>query len=168
LDTGDLSSYFGRKEGQLIPRQQVSAESETDDYEEQHGAADPGDFARRVIGAQEENAEHMNEQRRNHQVGRPAMNPSNQPAKLNFGDDELNALESVSELAGSKAAGEFRWRPAQQTVQRHAAEVILSANGGARDFFLSAIARSEGSTDAHQARVLGCLLIAQKLFSFII
>src|SRR6185436_4267411 len=76
-DTGDLGSYFGRKERQLVPRQQVSTEPETDNDEEQHRAAKPGNLARRIVGTQKENAEHVNEQRRNHQVGGPTMNRSN-------------------------------------------------------------------------------------------
>src|SRR5205814_5623680 len=79
-DAGDFCADLSRKESQLIPRQKISAEAEADDDEEEHRAADPGNLARFVISAQKEDAEHMNEQRRDHQVaGQPMIGSTSQP-----------------------------------------------------------------------------------------
>src|SRR5205814_4043291 len=124
-DAGDFCADLSRKESQLIPRQKISAEAETDDNEEQHRAADPGNLARFVISAQKEDAEHVYEQRRDHQVRRPAMDRSNQPPEFNFGDDELNALESILSartiIKQQQNAGDDL--NAKQE-HRHAAEVV--------------------------------------------
>ncbi len=68
-DAGDFGAHLGRKERQLVPGQQVTAKPKTDHDKQQHHAADPGDFARWVIRPQKEDAEHVYEQRGNHQIG---------------------------------------------------------------------------------------------------
>src|SRR6476619_706477 len=83
----DFGSDFGGKKSELIPGKQVTAETKRNDDEQKKHAADPGDFSWRIVSAQKEHAEHVNEQRGNHQVRRPAVNRANQPTELYFGDD---------------------------------------------------------------------------------
>src|SRR5439155_12337556 len=67
-DSRDLGTYLGGKERELVPGKQIPAEPKTDHDEEQDYTAEQGDLARRVRRAQKENAEQVNEQRRNHQI----------------------------------------------------------------------------------------------------
>ena len=83
------------KECQLVPRKQIAAEPEGDAYEKQEHAADPRDLTRRTVRAHEIYAEHMYEQRQDQKVCGPTVNGADQPAKLDLGNDELNALKSA-------------------------------------------------------------------------
>ena len=40
--SGDLCPHFRRKESELVPRQQISAEAKTDHDEQEQNSADPG------------------------------------------------------------------------------------------------------------------------------
>ena len=46
-DSGDLGADLGRKERQLVPRQQIAAETKADTNEQKEHARDPCDLARR-------------------------------------------------------------------------------------------------------------------------
>src|SRR5437762_7858789 len=67
--SGDFGPHLGRKERQLVPGKEIPTESKTDHDKEQDNPAQPRNFARRVIRAQKKDAEHVNEQRRNHEIG---------------------------------------------------------------------------------------------------
>src|SRR5262249_33520983 len=123
------------KERQLIPRQEVSAEPETNHDEQQHRAAHPGNLAWLVISAQKKNAEHVNEQRCDHQIGRPTVNRANQPAELNFSDDELNTFESIfGAWAIVKQEENSGGDLYDEEKQRHAAEVVPNRMAMERNF----------------------------------
>src|SRR5205823_2966089 len=137
-------AHLGRKKRELVPGKQIPAESKADHDEEQEDTAEPGDLARRVICAQKENAEQVNEQRRNHQIRGPAMNRANQPAEFYFGDNELDALEGVlgagtiiekKQDSGCDLDGEEKERhPAKVVPDRLAVDwdFLLFGHGGER------------------------------------
>jgi len=67
----------------------------------------------------------VNEQRRDHQVGGPAMDRSDQPAEFNFSDDELNTLESAFRAGPVIEQQENSGRNLnREKKQRHPAEVV--------------------------------------------
>src|SRR6185295_13533524 len=137
-DTGDLGPDLGGKESQFVPRKKVSAEPEPNSEQQEQHPAQPGDLARPAIGPHEIDAEHVNEQGPDHQIGRPAMHGSDQPAELHLGDDELDALKcgfgarpvvQQQKNAGADLHAEKK--------QGHAAEVIPDRVAMNRDFFLA-------------------------------
>src|SRR5438552_9981287 len=67
--SGDFGPHLSRKKRQLVPRKEIPTESKTDHDKEQDNPAQPRNFARRVIRAQKKDAEHVNEQRRDHEIG---------------------------------------------------------------------------------------------------
>src|SRR5262245_6243994 len=93
-DSGDVGPNLGGKVGQLVPRKQIAAEAEGQRKKQQESAGDPGQFARAPEGPEEKRAEHMDERCGDHEIGRPAGDRTDQPAKLHLGHDELNAFES--------------------------------------------------------------------------
>ena len=94
---GHVGSHLGGEIGDLVPRQQVAAESETQHQAQQRDAAEPGQFARPPVGVREDHAEHVHEGGEDHQVGGPAMDRPDQPAELHAGHDELHAVEGFGD-----------------------------------------------------------------------
>src|SRR5215831_17810403 len=93
-DARNFGSHFRGKERQRIPGKQISTESKRERKKQQKGTTHPGNLARRSVSAQEEHTEHVNEQRRYHQVGGPAVQGANQPPESHLRHDELDTLES--------------------------------------------------------------------------
>src|SRR5215467_2701431 len=69
----DFGPYFGGKERQRVPGQQVPAKTESQAEEEQYHAAYPCQLARLAIGTQKGHAKHVSERHEDHQVGGPGM-----------------------------------------------------------------------------------------------
>ena len=69
----DLGPNLGGKEREFVPRKEISAEPKANRQKQKEHAAQPGQLARRAICPHEINAEHVNEESRDHKVGRPAV-----------------------------------------------------------------------------------------------
>src|ERR1019366_8550976 len=91
--SSDLGADLGSKECQRVPWQQVAAETETHHEKEEDHAADPRKLARLAVCLKEQHTEHVCERSENHQVSRPGVDRSNQPAILHLGHDVLHASE---------------------------------------------------------------------------
>src|SRR4029453_16003999 len=90
----DFGSDLGRKKSKLVPWQEVPAESKADRKQQQEHTGKPGYLPWLSVRPHEVDAEHVDKQRGDHKVGRPAVNGSDQPTELYLGDDELNAFKS--------------------------------------------------------------------------
>ncbi len=65
--------------GDLVPRQQVAGEPEGEGEQEEHHPVDPRDVPRGPVGGREEDPHHVQEDRHDHQVGRPVVDPPDEP-----------------------------------------------------------------------------------------
>src|SRR5581483_8463707 len=88
----DTRADFGREERELVPRQQVPAEPESQHQKEQKRARQPRQLTRFSVRLQEEDTEQVRERRADQQVRRPAVDVANQPAESHLRHDELDAL----------------------------------------------------------------------------
>src|SRR6516162_2727535 len=91
--TDNLRSHLRREERQFVPWKQVAAEAESQNEDQQSDAAEPGYFPRPCIRAREIHAGHMDEERQDHQIRRPAVKGPDEPSELHLRHDELNAFE---------------------------------------------------------------------------
>src|ERR1051326_1780207 len=134
----DLRADFGGEEGELVPGQEVAAEAEADADEEESDARHPGHLAWASVGAHEIDAEHGNEQSRDHEVGRPTVYGAYEPAELHVRHDELYALERV---LGARSVVEqqedARADLHREEEERHAAEVVPDGLAVERDFLVA-------------------------------
>ena len=80
--TGDLGADDGRPEGPLVPGQQVAGEAEADGHGQQADAHQPGDLARVLVGALDEDPRQVEDQEDDHQVGSPVVDAPDEPAEL--------------------------------------------------------------------------------------
>ena len=79
---------------QLIPRQQVAGEAQQHRQHQQDDADDPVELARRLVGAGQEDAHHVQPDRDDHRVGAPAVNLA-QDAQRHVGTQVLDVLVGV-------------------------------------------------------------------------
>ena len=125
---GDVGPDLRGEERELVPRQQVSGESETENEEEQEHARDPRQLARRPVRLHEEDADQMEEAKKT----------------IRFADQEW--IERISQPNGTTVMmnstdsnASFGRRPVvqhqqhagadlhEEKEQRHSAEVVEDA-----------------------------------------
>src|SRR5262249_47501597 len=122
---GDAGADFRREERELVPRQEIPAEAESEHQEQQQHPAHPGELSRLAVRLQEKDAEEMRERERDQQVRGPAVDVANQPAELHLRDDELDALVR---FGGARQIVEQEQDAGEdldaEQKQRHPAEVV--------------------------------------------
>ena len=79
---GDVGADLGGPVGLLVPGQQVAREPEAEGDEQQHHAGEPVELARRLVGAGEEDAQHVDEHQQHHATGGPLVDGAYPPAEL--------------------------------------------------------------------------------------
>ena len=84
----------------LVPRQQVSCKSETHHDKEEKNAEYPVHFARILVGAHAEHADHVRQHEHDHRARAPAMHGAQQPARRDLSLHELDALVGVVRSGG--------------------------------------------------------------------
>ena len=86
---------LGCKIGDLVPRQQVSTEAETQHQAQQNDAGKPREFPWRTIGVGEDHAEHVNKCGEDEKIRRPTVDGADQPPELDAGHDEPDAVKRL-------------------------------------------------------------------------
>src|SRR5688572_7601471 len=136
-DSGDLCTDFGSTERNLVPGSKIAAKTEADRNEQEEYATHPRHLAWPVIGTQEKHAEQVDEQSGDHQICRPTVDRTDQPAKLHFSDDKLHALKSVFRtgtiVEKQQNSSDYLY---DKKKERHATEVVPDRMTMKRDFFL--------------------------------
>ena len=82
--------------GVLIEAQHLSGERHAEGEQEQEDADDPGELARKLIGAEEKDLCQVNEHDGDHEVGAPAVHGAQKPAELDVVVEELKAAPRVA------------------------------------------------------------------------
>ena len=91
-----IQDTVSRPAGQRIPWQKIPGEPESQHKEKQEHSAHPGQFPRFAVRLHKKHAEHVDKNDEDHQVGRPAMDGSDQPSELDLRHDELHAFKSAA------------------------------------------------------------------------
>ena len=94
----------------------VTGEPERQRQHEEQNTADRGELSWPPIRMQEQDAEEVREGARYHEIGRPCMNGSHEPAERHARRDELHALVGfIGARPVIRARAEPRCRPARRT-----------------------------------------------------
>ena len=79
----------------MIPRQEVTGEAEPKDESQEEYTEHPGDFTRLLVGTVEIGLHHMDDDDKDHQVGSPNMDLSDQPAERHRLVDVVDAVAGL-------------------------------------------------------------------------
>ncbi len=78
---GDRSSNSQSPISVLIEAQHLSGERHAESHQQQKDSEDPGQFARKFVGAEQKYLRHMNEDDGHHEVGAPSVHRADEPAE---------------------------------------------------------------------------------------
>ena len=92
IGRGNLQADLGGEVAEFVHGQQVAGEAEDRRQRQQRHAAEPAEFARLAIGLHEEDREHVHEDGEDHQVGRPGVRRTDQPAEVHHEGDLADRL----------------------------------------------------------------------------
>ncbi len=92
---GDRRPHPRGEKGELIPRQQVAAESEGEENPQQGNAGEPSQFSRPPIRAHDVRRQEVQQEYADQQVRAPGVNRAEEPAEIDLRHDRADALESV-------------------------------------------------------------------------
>ena len=81
--------------GVLVEAQDLAGEGHAQRAEEQEDADDPGQLARELVGAEQHDLDHVEEDDRHHEVGAPAVHRAQEPAEGLLVVEDLQALEGL-------------------------------------------------------------------------
>ena len=97
--TGDGSADAESPVGVLIEAQDLSGEGHAERHEQQEDADDPGEFARKFVGAEEEDLAQVDEHDGHHEVRAPAVHGAQEPSQ---GDAVVEELQAVPGFGGRR------------------------------------------------------------------
>ena len=129
----NLQADLGGKVAELVHGQQVAGEAEDRRQPQQRHAAEPAKFARLAIGLHKEDREHVHQDGEDHQVGRPGVRRTDQPAEVHHKGDLADRFVRFSArpvVHQQQHAGEALDK---EKEQRDAAPVVPEGLGVNRD-----------------------------------
>ena len=85
--------------GILIEAQHLAGEGHAQGHQQQKHADDPGQFAGKLVGSEQEHLRHVNQHQRDHEVGAPAVHSAQEPSQ---GDTVVEILQAVPGLGRPK------------------------------------------------------------------
>ena len=139
----DRRAHLRGEEGELIPRQQVAAESEGQENPQQGDAGEPRQFSRPPIRPHDVRRQQVQKEHSDQQVGAPGVNRAKEPAEVNFRHNRPHALEGVvgrglvkqrQEDAGDDLDGEKeQGHSAEEVEDRHSVDRNSLVGGQGRD-----------------------------------
>ncbi len=98
-DEGDAAEDGGSDAeapvGVLIEAEDLAGEGHAKSEQEEEDADDPGEFAGELVGAEEEDLHHVDEDDGDHEVGAPAVHGAQEPAEFDVVVEELKAVPGV-------------------------------------------------------------------------
>ena len=94
---GDRSSDSQSPVGVLIEAQHLSAEGHAQSHQQEEDADDPGEFTRELVGPEQKDLHHMNQNNRHHEVGAPSVHRADEPAERHL---MIQSLQAAPCLAG--------------------------------------------------------------------
>ena len=123
--------------GVLIEAQNLAGEGHAEGQQQKEDADDPGEFAGKLVGAEEEDLRHVDEHDGDHEVRSPAVHGAQKPAEP---DVVVEELEAVPGVAGGGRVDE-REQDAGHDLKNEndgggAAEDVPPAGGVGRDLVL--------------------------------
>ena len=72
--------------GILVEAQHLAGEGHAERHQQHEHAEDPGEFARKLVGAEEKDLRHVDEHDGDHEVGSPAVHGAQKPAERQLSD----------------------------------------------------------------------------------
>ena len=82
--------------GVLVEAQDLAGEGHAEGEQEEEDADDPGKLAGELVGSEEEDLHHMDEDDGDHEVGAPAVHGAEEPTELDVMVEELEAVPGVA------------------------------------------------------------------------
>ena len=123
--------------GVLIEAQDLAGEGHAEGEQQQEDADDPGEFAGKLVGAEEEDLHHVNEHDGDHEVGAPAVHGAQKPAER---DVVVEEFEAAPRVAGGGSIDQREQNAGDHLKNENhrggAAEDIPPARGAGRDLVL--------------------------------
>ena len=141
MATGICKPDLGGEVAELIHGQQVAGEAEDRRQSQQRHAAEPAKLARLAVGLHKEDREHVHQDGEDHEVGRPGVRRTDQPAKVHHkGDlaDRFVGFRARPVVNQQQHAGKALDK---EKEQRDAAPVVPEGLGVDRD---GLVARESG------------------------
>ena len=81
----------------LIEAKHLSGEGHAQSHQQEKNADDPGEFTRELVGSEQEDLHHVNQNNRHHEIGAPSMHRTNEPAERHL---MIQSLQAAPRLAG--------------------------------------------------------------------
>ena len=140
--SGQPRGHHSAPIGPIVPGQEVSGKAVRQRHQQQHHAYHPGGLARLLVGAIQKYLDHVQHHHHDHHAGAPVMEPANQPARCQFGEDVSHAVIGIArrrrvverQQGARKCLG-------HEQEDRHAPEHLVPPAGG-RDLFIEELADS--------------------------